>query len=45
MNVPDKPGPSEDCGYLPLKSLDMDMESLKNNIVQVLKKSTYQQWL
>ena len=39
MNVPDKPRPSEDSGYLPLKSSDFDMESLEKNIVQVLKKS------
>ncbi|XP_065944675.1 uncharacterized protein [Magallana gigas] len=39
VNVPDKPRPSEDSGYLPLKSSDFDMESLEKNIVQVLKKS------
>ncbi|XP_061168610.1 uncharacterized protein LOC133177717 [Saccostrea echinata] len=38
-NEPDRPRPSEDSGYLPLKSSALDLKSLEKNIVQVLKKS------
>lgn len=39
MHTPDKPRPSEDSGYLPLRSRTVDQRAIKKVLVKVLKDS------
>lgn len=39
MHTPDKPRPSEDSGYLPLRSRTVDQRAIEKGLVKVLKDS------